>query len=826
MDEEQNRVPKQPAVEKAYDASSIQVLEGVEAVRRRPGMYIGDTDDGTGLHHMIFEVVDNSIDEALAGYCTSIKVVIHRDGSVTVEDDGRGIPADEHVEEKRSAAEVIMTVLHAGGKFDQNSYKVSGGLHGVGVSVVNFLSEWLKLEIRREGKMHYQEYHRGEPVSPLAVIGTSTRRGTKITFKPDPEIFTRLDYSFDLVSARLRELSYLNEGLAISIWDDRANRGHDFHFEGGVRSFALALTAGKLPSHEGPIYMGHQREGEPISLEIALQWTDAVLENVVCFTNNIRNRDGGTHATGLRSALSHTIKAYALKEGLLKADREDLIGEDIREGLTAVLSIKMPDPKFNSQTKDRLVSSEVRTFVEQVVNERLATYLEENPSIGRAIVDQALLAARGRMAAKRARELVKRKGALEASVLPGKLADCQERDPSRCELFIVEGDSAGGSAKQGRDRKNQAILPLRGKILNVEKARFDRMLTSEQIVTMISALGTGIGMDDAEEGGFDIGKLRYHSIILMTDADVDGSHIRTLLLTFFFRHMRQLVQRGHLYIAQPPLYKVKRGKRVTYLKDERAFQEYLIETGIEQAELYADGGRVMQGDPLAQLIRDVIAYQNALDALATHYDIRILDALVRVGGIHLDAARSRERIDQILSTVAAYLAATYPDEIFDKPILEWDPEVELFNIRWRSLLSGSSRVSLFNRELYENSYDFREMNRCHQRIAERIGEERGLKLVVAGSQPVEVASVVDVVHHLLENAKKGQQIQRYKGLGEMNAEQLWETTMNPETRTILQVRVDDDYEAEQVFSKLMGDEVEPRREFIETNALSVRNLDI
>jgi DNA gyrase subunit B len=828
MDETQQDNPaiEPKAEEPVYDAASIQVLEGREAVRKRPGMYIGDTDDGSGLHHMVFEVVDNSVDERLAGYCSMVGVVIHRDGSCTVEDDGRGIPVGEHPDEKRSAAEVIMTVLHAGGKFDQNSYKVSGGLHGVGVSVVNFLSEWLKMEIRRNGMLYQQLYEEGRPVAPIKPIGTSTKTGTKITFKPDPKIFGRVEFSFDILSARLRELSYLNQGLRISLKDERDNRERNFEFEGGINSFVLALAKNRVPTHPAPVYINRAPNAEGISVETAIQWTDGTQQNLFCFTNNIRNRDGGSHATGFRSALSRTIGTYAQKEGLLKGEKFDLVGEDIREGLTAVLSIKMPDPKFNSQTKDRLVSSEIRGVVEQIVNEELSQYLQENPSSARAIVEQAILNARGRIAAKRARDLVKRKGALETSSLPGKLADCQERDPRFCEIYIVEGDSAGGSAKQGRDRRNQAILPLRGKILNVEKARFDRMLGNEQIITMISALGTGIGMADPEEGGFNIEKLRYHRIILMTDADVDGSHIRTLLLTFFFRQMPQIVERGHLYIAQPPLFKVKRGKKISYLKDERAFRDYLIAAGTENTEIRVHDGKVIAQEALAELIHDIINYQVSIDALSFRLDHRVLDAMIRIGEFDIDIAVDKARVQESTAKVRRYLDERYPQESFEGPEITREEEVDLYDVSWRSRLAGVQRESLFDRDLMENTFDYRELVTLDQRIAAKLGRVPQFELLLPKQEPISLTRPQDLADRIFEFAKKGQTIQRYKGLGEMNPDQLWETTMNPEARRLLQVRVDDLIAADEMFTTLMGDQVEPRRRFIERNALSVKHLDV
>ncbi len=831
--EEEHGSPPSPVVapsvvaggERVYDESSIQVLEGREAVRKRPGMYIGDTDDGTGLHHMVFEVVDNSVDEHLAGKATAIFVAINRDGSVTVGDDGRGIPVGMHAVEGRSAAEVIMTVLHAGGKFDQNSYKVSGGLHGVGVSVVNFLSETLHLEIQRDGGLWTQEYHTGHPVAPLARVGDATGSGTKITFKPDGTIFTRTEFSFDILCTRLRELAYLNSGLSIRVRDERDNRERVFEFAGGIASFVTELCQNKAPLHPEPISIAAGPDDAGMSLEVALAWTDSVQLNLFSFTNNIRNRDGGTHTTGLRSALTTTIKAYAQRVGLLKNEKIELTGEDIREGLTAVLSVKMPDPKFNSQTKDRLVSSEIRGFVEGVMNEHLNSYLEENPTVGHALVQNAIIAARGRVAAKRARELVKRKGALESSSLPGKLADCQERNPELAELFIVEGDSAGGSAKQARDRRTQAVLPLRGKILNVEKARFDRMLSNEQIITMISALGTGIGSAEPEEGGFDISKLRYHKIVLMTDADVDGSHIRTLLLTFFFRHMYELVERGHLYIAQPPLYKVKRGKNVRYIKDEMGFEEYLLAEGVADSELRLESGPVVGGNDLAELARDQLGFHKGINNLSHEVDFRILDATVRIADLDGDALRDETRTRAAAATTLAHLRAAYPDETFGAPEILFDEATQAWRIVWFSRLSGTQRRSEFDLELVASSYEYRELLRRARHIREQLGAGHGM-LALGGAEPIAVDQPQKLVDAVFEHAKRGQQISRYKGLGEMNPEQLWETTMDPGTRRILQVRVDDFPEADRVFTILMGDQVEPRRNFIESNALNVKHLDI
>ncbi len=816
-----------PAIDDgSYDASAIQVLEGHEAVRKRPGMYIGDTDDGSGLHHMVFEVVDNSVDEHLAGHCDTISVTIHRDGSVTVADNGRGIPVDEHVEEGRSAAEVIMTVLHAGGKFDSNSYKVSGGLHGVGVSVVNFLSDWLVLEVNRSGKRHHQRYEIGRPTEPLKVIGSTEQTGTSVRFKPDSSIFSRTEFSFDQLANRLRELAYLNSGLTIEMHDERDAKERIFAFEGGLTEFVNQLGENKTLINKEPVYLSGEREDEGVSVEIAMQWTDLVQTHLYSFTNNIRNRDGGTHTTGLRAGLTGTLKSYATRESLLKNEKVELIGEDIREGLTAVLSVKMPDPKFNSQTKDRLVSSEIRGIVEGIINEQLNTYLEENPAVGKAIVDHALIAARGRVAAKRARDLVKRKGALDSSALPGKLADCQERDPSRAEIFIVEGDSAGGSAKQARDRKGQAILPLRGKILNVEKARFERMLTSDQIITMISALGTGIGTADPEEGGFDIEKLRYHRVILMTDADVDGSHIRTLLLTFFFRQMPALVERGYLYIAQPPLYKVKKGKKSTYLKDEKAFEDYLIDMVIDNAQVEAANGRVIIGQELAAVLRAQITYSKSIDALSHKLDPRLLDVLIRVGRIDGTVAANRALFEDRLAACKVAVEKAHPEELFGTPEVIADTDTGVLHAEWKSRLSGSWITSVLNHELLEHSFDYQELLTAAGTLQDALGVEQDFTVTYGNQEPVTLSVPAELLEHLFRIAKKGQYIQRYKGLGEMNPDQLWETTMDPTTRRILQVRVDDDIEADKVFTILMGDQVEPRRAFIETNALEVRNLDI
>ncbi len=795
-----------------YNEDSIQVLEGKEAVRKRPGMYIGNTDDGSGLHHMVYEVVDNAIDEALAGHCDKTKVTIHTDGSVTVEDNGRGIPVGMHKQEGRSAAEVILTVLHAGGKFDQNSYKVSGGLHGVGVSVVNFLSKWLKLEVRRDGQVWEQEYVRGVPQAPLAPVGKAKTTGTKITFLPDDEIFEITKFSFDTLSQRLREMAYLNSGVAIQVNDERDGRTHDFLYEGGLKSFVESLNKNKQPLHEKPIYMIQEFEDEGVTVELSMQWNDSYNENILCYTNNIRNAEGGTHLSGLKAALTRTVNAYGLDKGHLK---DNLSGEDIREGLTAVLSVKMPDPKFSSQTKGKLVSNEMKSFTEQTVNEYLGYALEEDPKVAKIICDKALAASRAREAARKAREAT-RKSALSISSLPGKLADCQSRKPEESEIYIVEGDSAGGSAKQGRDRKFQAILPLRGKILNVEKARFDRMLASNEISTLISALGTSIGTEH-----FDIEKLRYHRIILMTDADVDGSHIRTLLLTFFYRQMPAIIERGYLYIAQPPLFGVKKGRKMLYLKNEELLNDFLIENAIEAVTLRGADGEEMSGEDLAVFVEKMIRFRDTMDRMARRADMRILSECVRQL-VTADDLSSEETLRAKMDAIIASLRSSYRNTVWAEPEIRQNEDIEgVWEAVWQSRVAGGAVTTTLGRHLLAGT-DYR-------LLVDVWGTFFRLGLPVEaddGKNSKRFDRIEPLLHHILRVGEGRQTVQRYKGLGEMNPDQLWDTTMNPEARTLLQVQVEDAIEADNIFTVLMGDQVEPRREFIESNALDVRNLDI
>jgi DNA gyrase subunit B len=798
-----------------YNEESIQVLKGLEAVRKRPGMYIGDTDDGTGLHHMVYEVVDNSVDEALAGFCNRIDVKIHHDGSVSVEDNGRGIPVGEHPTERRPTAEVVMTVLHAGGKFNHSNYKVSGGLHGVGVSVVNALSEWLKLEIKREGKTWYQEYRRGDPFTGLDAIGVTDKMGTKVTFKPDPEIFRGTEFSFEVLSQRLRELAYLNRGLTISLEDERSGKGHEFRFDGGIAQFVADLSASKTVIHDKPVVIEGEVDGTVV--EIASQWNDSFQETIFCFTNNIKNKDGGTHLTGFRAALTRTVNNYAQSSGLLKDLKNGLGGDDITEGLIAVVSVKHPDPKFSNQPKDKLVSSEVKGIVERIVNEKLGRFLEEHPREAKLIIEKAVLAARAREAARKARELVQRKGALDFSSLPGKLADCQERDPAFSELYIVEGDSAGGSAKQGRNRKDQAVLPLRGKILNVERARLDKMLSSQEIVTLITALGCGVEKEKA------IDKVRYHRIIIMTDADVDGSHIRTLLLTFFYRHFPEIVERGYLYIAQPPLYRVKKGKKELYLKNEQALEEFLVESATENLKLVpSSGADAVAGDALKHLCRQAARYKRLLRVIDRRCDARLVDAIVKSSRLTKNDLRDQMIIAKALANLQTYFDAYAPDlsdaELKVKP----DTEHGGFRIEAPARPGGVRKTTVVD-FAFMNSPEFTDLAALSQDLAVLGPPPYALE---AGAERVEFQRVEDLAERVHELGKKGLQIQRYKGLGEMNPEQLWETTMDPARRTLLQVRVEDAVEADRLFSTLMGDLVEPRREFIEQNALNVRNLDV
>ena len=804
----------------SYTADDIQVLKGLEAVRLRPGMYIGDTDDGSGLHHLVFEVVDNAIDEALMGFCDKVKVVIHPDNSITVDDNGRGIPTELHKEENRSAAEVIMTVLHAGGKFDNNSYKVSGGLHGVGVSVVNALSKNLYLTIWRGGKVYYQEYLSGEALAPLKVIGKSKRKGTRITFAPDEEVFTNIEFSFDKLSNRLRELSYLNQGLEIVIVDERGEeRRKEFKFEGGIQSFVLNMNTRKIPINKLPIYINKKRP-DGIEVEVALQWNNSYNESIFCFTNNIRNHDGGTHLSGFKTTLTRTMNNYAQNNNLLKDLKNNLAGDDIREGLVAVLSVKMPDPKFSSQTKDKLVSSEIKGIVETEMGEALGYFLEENPQNAKMIITKALDAARAREAARKAREIVRRKGALENTTLPGKLADCQEKNPELSELYIVEGDSAGGSAKQGRDRHDQAILPLRGKILNVEKARFDNMLKSNEIITLISALGCGIGTDT-----FDIEKLRYHRIIIMTDADVDGSHIRTLLLTFFYRQMREIVERGYLYIAQPPLYKIKRGKKEKYLKDERAFVSHMIHNSINEMVVTNHSGTILEGEELRNLIEDLIKYQELLSRFRQRADSRVIDAIIQTDGLTSETLEDRDAIIEYAEKINQTLTDSDPLLSFEGPFIDEDDEMEgTYTVAWHSRYKGTLITTTLSKAFIKN-HNYLSMKK-YFRPYSKFANGGLLKLTKSNRMDEFTEKANELVEKVMEEGRRGQQIQRYKGLGEMNPVQLWETTMDPSTRTLLNVNVADAIAADEMFTILMGDQVEPRKEFIERNALSVRNLDV
>jgi DNA gyrase subunit B len=789
-----------------YSADKIKVLEGLEAVRKRPAMYIGSTGPA-GLHHLVYEVVDNSIDEALAGFCDQVNVTIHIDGSITVIDNGRGIPVDRH-ESGKSAAEVVMTVLHAGGKFDNDSYKVSGGLHGVGISVVNALSETLDLEIWRNGQVYSQSYERGKPSKELEVTGTTKRRGTKVTFKPDTEVFETTVFSFDTLAQRLRELAFLNGGILITLDDERDTKSHKFHYEGGIVSFVTHLNKSKAAVNEKPIYMRGERDG--IDTELALQWNDGYAETIYSFANNINTHEGGTHLSGFRSALTRTVNSYATKNNLAKDLKESVSGEDIREGLTAVISVKIPHPQFEGQTKTKLGNTEVKGIVEAVLNEKLGAFLEENPSIARRIVGKAIDAARAREAARKARDLVRRKGALDGSSLPGKLADCQERDPALCELYIVEGESAGGSAKQGRDRKFQAILPLKGKILNVEKARFDKMLGSDEIKTMIAALGCGIGQED-----FDIAKLRYHRIIIMTDADVDGSHIRTLLLTFFYRQLPLVIENGYVYIAQPPLFRVKRGKAETYIKDERDLESYLIKRSIEgrTVRIPASGAEIA-GPDLEKMLQRMISHQKLVQTLERRgYPGEIVEALVAAGADR-EYFADREKLD------ALAVSLSRPTRTVS---VQRDEEHTRFSLHIDDRSSGYPRQHIFG-------FDFASAAEYRALLANRrdMPAIAGDLVVTASDESAEVKlkSIDELIEYFITAGKKGVAINRYKGLGEMNPEQLWETTMNPEVRTLLQVRAEDHTEADLMFTTLMGDQVEPRRKFIEDNALDVKNLDV